>query len=168
MTPLQLKFREDGLTPNSILPVLIYQAIENTSNMSMADYLEHLFQSNNWTNNWRSTVLTQNHYHSTTHEVLGIAAGEVDLVIGGHLGQKILAKVGDVLILPAGTGHFSMSNENPYEVIGGYPNGLEWDLIYDETDKYEAARKRIAALELPDTDPVLGTDGPLKKLWLKK
>ena len=36
---------------------------------------EELFHGNGWGNGWRNGIFPFHHYHSTAHEVLGIAAG---------------------------------------------------------------------------------------------
>jgi uncharacterized protein YjlB len=163
--PEVIHFEGDGITPNNHLPVIIYRDVCPEIRTSYSDHLEQVFKSNNWTNNWRDIVLTQNHYHSTTHEVLGIGKGEVCLFLGGKNGKEILAKAGDVLIIPAGVGHYSLNNSTFYEVVGGYPNGLEWDMIYDEPNKYLSAKSKIAQIDIPDKDPIFGLNGFLTKLW---
>lgn len=55
--------------------------------------------------------MTENHYHSTTHEVIGVNKGQVTLKIGGKEGRFFTIKSGDVILIPAGVGHFSLSNE---------------------------------------------------------
>ncbi len=163
--PVLYYFEGDGITPNNSLPVIVYRQCIPAEVEDIADYLEHLFISNNWTNNWRDIVLAWNHYHSSTHEVLGISKGSIGLHLGGKHGKMIEAQQGDVLIIPAGVGHYSLEPDKDYEVIGGYPEGRRWDMIYDEPEKYQAAVKSIASLPLPATDPVLGPTGPLTKLW---
>lgn len=165
MEPTLHYFEGDAVTPNNSLPVLVYQQIIPPNVQDAADYLEQLFISNNWSNNWRDIVLAWNHYHSSTHEVLGISKGSIKLHLGGKHGKVIEAQQGDVLILPAGVGHYSLEPDKDYEVIGGYPEGRRWDMIYDEPEKYQAAVKAIASLPLPGTDPILGAEGPLTRLW---
>lgn len=50
------------------------------------------------------------HYHSNGHETLGIYSGEVTVQFGGEAGIAITAKPGDVIVLPAGTGHKMLSS----------------------------------------------------------
>ena len=50
-------------------------------------------------------------------------------------------------------------------VVGAYPGGSDWDLVRDDAKLIDAARKRIAAVPLPESDPVDGASGPLVKLW---
>lgn len=158
-------FDDDGVTPNSRLPVLIYKNVLAETTEDFASSLESIFQQNNWTENWRDIVLDKDHYHSTTHEVLGISKGSVNLQLGGARGKKILASAGDVLILPAGVAHRSLNNELHYEVIGGYPEGRPWDMIYCEPEKYVEAKIVIDRLPLPTTDPIFGVNGPLLDFW---
>ena len=65
---------------------------------------------------------------------------------------------GDVLVLPAGTGHRRAAAEHDFSVVGAYPAGQEdYDLLRgDDPDEVEAARERIAALAAPPHDPVGG------------
>ena len=69
-------------------------------------------------------------------------------------------------MLPAGTGHRCLESSADFLVVGAYPPGQEWDLIRaDEPEKKAEALKRIANVSLPESDPVLGKDGPLMRLW---
>jgi len=158
-------FEGDGVTPNNALPLLVYRHLLNGSDADLAEEFERLFASNDWTNNWRDIIMSKNHYHSSSHEVLGISEGSVNLKLGGHQGKDFLVSAGDVIVVPAGVGHFSLDSQTNYQVVGGYPEGREWNMIYDEPDKYESAKKEIDRLPLPTTDPVFGSEGPLTKLW---
>lgn len=165
INPLLCYFDDDGVTPNNRLPVLIYKNVLAEIKEDFASSLEKIFQQNNWTGNWRDIVLDKDHYHSTTHEVLGISKGTVDLQLGGANGKQFSVSAGDVLIIPAGVAHRSLNNELHYEVIGGYPDGLPWDMIYCEPEKYKESKIVIDALPLPKTDPVFGKSGHLVKFW---
>jgi uncharacterized protein YjlB len=69
---------------------------------------------------------------------------------------------GDVLVLPAGAGHCNEGDTGDLVVVGAYPNGMGWDLRRGEADEYDEVIANIAAVPLPDTDPV---GGPLTELW---
>ncbi|MGI9552680.1 MAG: cupin domain-containing protein [Aurantibacter sp.] len=163
--PLVFYFEDDGITPNNKLPVLIYRDILKNVKEKHADFLEKTFQENYWTNNWRDIILGEDHYHSTTHEVLGISKGSVNLQLGGKNGKQLLVSAGDVIVIPAGVAHRSMDVHSGYEVVGGYPDGRAWDMIYCEAEKYNAAKTVIEALPIPKTDPMFGTNGPLNGFW---
>lgn len=149
-------FEDDGITPNNALPVLVYRQFVPKTETDFAQFLEKKFQENGWTNNWRDIVMTKDHYHSTTHEVLGIAKGTVTLQLGGAKGVQMTVNAGDVIIVPAGVGHFSVSNDADYLVVGGYPVGRAWDMIYNEITSYLTAKQTIASLAPPTSDPVFG------------
>mgnify|MGYP000465426911 CR=1 FL=1 len=163
--PLLYYFDNDGVTPNNRLPVLLYKNVLAEITGDFASSLEKIFQQNNWIGNWRDIVLDKDHYHSTTHEVLGISKGSVDLMLGGANGKQFSVSAGDVLIIPAGVAHCSLDNSSDYEVIGGYPEGRSWDMIYCEPEKYKEAKVVIDGLPLPKSDPLFGEEGPLTYLW---
>ncbi|MEJ7933879.1 hypothetical protein WG907_06340 [Sphingobium sp. AN558] len=48
-------------------------------------------------------------------------------------------------------------------MVGAYPDGQDWDICRAAPD--EAARHRIAALEVPERDPVRGGEGPMTTAW---
>ena len=85
--PEVLYFEDDGITPNNLLPVILYRDVHRNYRVGPELSLFNIFKSNNWTNNWVDIVMNENHYHSTTHEVIGIKAGEIKLVLGGHDGK---------------------------------------------------------------------------------
>ena len=96
------------------------------------------------------------HFHSTSHEVLAVVAGSATLELGGPQGEAFEVAAGDVVVLPAGTGHRRAAASDGFTVVGAYPAGQEdYDLLRDADD---AAVGRIAALGAPEDDPV-GGDG---------
>jgi hypothetical protein len=103
-SPIQLFFEDDGQTPNSRLPVLLYRNVALQS--AKASAFEALFSANHWPAQWRAQVFDYHHYHSTAHEVLGVVSGRAWLKLGGKKGAEQAVEEGDVLILPAGTGHW--------------------------------------------------------------
>jgi uncharacterized protein YjlB len=83
--------------------------------------------------------------------------------LGGDAGQAVEVAAGDVLVLPAGTGHRRISASSDLLVIGAYPPGQQhYDICRERSPEAEL---RISKLALPDTDPVRGADGPLLRLW---
>ncbi len=159
----QYFFADDGAIPNSYLPVVVYRSIYNTGDCSA--WLEKCFSKNGWTNNWRDIVLTYHHFHSSTHEVLGVGKGEGNLIIGGADGKKLTVSAGDVIIIPAGVGHCSVGKNDSYEMVGGYPSGANWDLLTGTPEERLKALPKIKSLPVPATDPVFGNEGTLIKLW---
>ena len=80
-------FKDDGGIPNNRLPLLLYRnALSNGVN---ARNLQKQFAANNWTNSWDNGVYSFHHYHSTSHEVLGIYSGSALLHLGGEKGEKL-------------------------------------------------------------------------------
>jgi uncharacterized protein YjlB len=156
-------FENDGDIPNNILPVVIYKnALQHVVNKDF----ESLFCQNGWGNNWHDIILTEDHFHSNTHEVLGLKSGQARLMLGGKNGKIVNVETGDLIILPAGVGHFSVDNSIDYQFVGGYPNGADWNLKFSlKKEDSHSILKEIAAIPIPQKDPLLGIDGPLLKLW---
>lgn len=161
MTRDHFVLAENGWVPNNPrLPVIVYGEV-SVAQGSLADRFEALFAGNGWQGIWRNGVFDYHHYHTTAHEVLGIAMGQAKLVLGGPDGRELQVKAGDCLVLPAGTGHCRVSASDDFLVVGAYPPGQDPDLR--RSDPGEDGRRCITTLPLPDTDP-LGADGvPL--LW---
>lgn len=137
---------------------LIYRAVPGVSEGT--DSCRDLFAGNGWGGSWVDGVFDFHHFHSTSHEVLGVVAGEATLELGGPQGDAFDVAAGDVLVLPAGTGHRRASARPAFTVVGAYPEGQEdYDLLRGaDPAEVAAARERIAALGAPPADPV-GGDG---------
>ena len=167
--PKELRFPDAGPVPNNPrLPVLYYKAAIRLGGDPPAD-IERVFQENGWPPQWRYGIYPFHHYHSTAHEALGVARGSAKVKLGGESGAVFDFVPGDVVVLPAGTGHRCLESSDDFLVVGAYPPGQEWDLIRaDEPEKKTEAVKRIARVPLPDTDPVLGKEGPLMRLWRRE
>jgi uncharacterized protein YjlB len=50
-------------------------------------------------------------------------------------------------------------------VVGAYPPGPSMDLVRPSKAAHATALQTIPKVAVPKTDPVLGADGPLVKLW---
>ena len=164
MQPEQYHFQDDGQIPNSRLPVLLYRNAFPARSTAGAAWLEQRFAQHNWTNSWRNGVYAFHHYHSTSHEVLGIYAGSAELQLGGPQGQRVRVQAGDILVIPAGVGHKNLGSTH-LGVVGAYPDGRHWDLNRGLPGERPEADQHIAALPLPATDPLLGPQQGLPTLW---
>ena len=116
-------FADDGDIPNNRLPLILYAGAVDVVAGDPARAFEDLFQANRWGNGWRNGIFPFHHYHSTAHEVLGIAAGEAEVRFGGESGATVHAKAGDAVLIPAGVGHKRLSGSPDLLVIGAYPLG---------------------------------------------
>ena len=159
--PETFRFADDGCFPNSSLPLLVYRQALPADPAVM----ERVFAANGWSNAWRNGIFTYHHFHSTAHEVLGIAAGEVQVTLGGPSGQTATLRAGDVVVIPAGVGHFNAGQTADLLVVGAYPGGADCDTRRGDAKEHDAAVEAIRAAPLPACDPVAGAGGPLKTLW---
>lgn len=165
MTPRTLRLEDDGTIPNSDLPLLLYERALDPTAGDLAAAFERRFAANGWTGSWRNGIYPYHHYHSTTHEVLGIAHGAATVQLGGEGGPIVEVRAGDVVVIPAGVGHKRVSASSDLLVVGAYPDGRAWDLCRGGNGERARALVNLAAVPLPACDPLHGPDGPLSRLW---
>lgn len=164
--PQTFVFKDDGSIPNNPLPVVIYrQAVRLDGATDPAAIFEELFTANNWGSSWRNGIYSYVHYHSMIHEALGIARGRGRVRLGGDKGKEFDIEAGDVLVLPAGTGHENLMASEDFLVVGAYPPAGEYDECRGSKAEHDKALNSIPKVPLPETDPVTGSDAPLPKLW---
>ena len=157
-------FVDDGSIPNHPdYPVLLYRGV-----FADPSGMQETFAHNEWTNSWVNGVFDYHHYHSNTHEVLGVLNGEATLQLGGTNGDLVRVRAGDVLVLPAGTGHRRIEASSDFQVVGAYPDGRDYDTLTGKTEERPDNVKRIEQVEKPTFDPVFGTTGPLHEAWTKE
>ena len=167
LEPMTFHFEDDGLVPNNPMPFLVYKDAIKPDRNAPEETIEKLFAANGWGAMWRNGVYDFAHYHATVHEVLGIARGMARVRFGGDKGKVLEIFAGDVAILPAGTGHQCLSATGDFAVVGAYPPGPPMDLQRPTPEAHAKALKTIPLVALPKTDPVMGKDGPLLRLWTK-
>lgn len=159
------QFSENGSIPNNpFLPLLLYQQVFEES-AGLKEQFQEAFSKNNWKGSWVNGVFDYHHYHSKAHEVLGIAAGTATLMFGGPGGTEIDVQAGDMVVLPAGTGHCRLSASDDFKVVGAYPAGQEDYDTCTQKDDPEEKEQNIRQVPLPDNDPVSGENGPLMEHW---
>lgn len=163
--PETLHFKDDGIIPNSRYPLLLYRNAFSATGPAGAAWLEQRFAANHWTNSWRNGVFPYHHYHSTSHEVLGVYSGSAQLQLGGEKGDIVRVKTGDIIVIPAGVGHKKLESSADFGVVGAYPNGRDYDTLRGEPGERPQADQNIAAVPLPKTDPLLGKAAGLVSWW---
>src|SRR6516165_8474034 len=125
---------DDGVVPNNPrLPLIVYRGALETDGDAAARCVA-LFDRNGWTGAWKNGVYAHHHYHSSAHEVLGVA-------------HKNEGASPDLL------------------VVGAYPRGQTPDMCGPGAVDHARAPARIAAVPLPEGDPVHGPSGPLLERW---
>lgn len=162
------RFEDDGKTPNNpALQLVLYRgAVGRPRGLDPAAIFEELFAANGWTRSWRNGIYGFLHFHTGTHEVLGIARGRACVQLGGDRGRTIDVEAGDVAVLPAGTGHRRISASGDLLVVGAYPvSAIAVDEARPGEVDHDAAVCRIARVPLPACDPVYGRHGPLMAAW---
>jgi uncharacterized protein YjlB len=163
------RLRDDGETPNNPrLPLVLYRSpVKLDERHDPAAIFEDLFDGNGWTDSWRDSMYDFLHWHTITHEVLGIARGSLRAEFGGRSGRTLEVKAGDVLVLPAGTGHRALHKSDDLLIVGAYPEGSDYDEKQPKDGEHDQALPHITKVPLPPRDPVYGKDGPLLKVWTR-
>jgi uncharacterized protein YjlB len=168
--PNALRFKDDGVIPNNPkLPFIVYRSpVSLADNFDPAAVFEELFARNGWRDSWRDGIYDYVHYHSRTHEVLGVARGHARVRFGGKRGKELRLKAGDVAILPAGTGHQRLAGSKDLLVVGAYPPSGSYDECRASAAEHDRAVTTIPKVALPRKDPVYGQEGPLTRLWRRR
>jgi uncharacterized protein YjlB len=164
--PSAWHFADDGAIPNHpTLPVLLYPQALAPGDADPALLAEAILARNHWPPAWRNGIYSFAHYHSTAHEVLAICRGIAKVRLGGATGQQFVLEAGDVVVLPAGTGHQNLGASADLLVVGGYPPGQRCDLLKGAPADRPQALINIQNVPLPTSDPVHGAAGPLLAAW---
>ena len=162
------RFADAKPVPNNpALPFILYRGAVSLgdSEDDPAAVFECIFESNGWVGSWRNGIYDYEHYHPRTHEVLGIARGTARVRFGGKTGKSYRLKAGDVVILPADTGHKALEASDDLLVVGAYPRSGKYDEYKATPAKRVRAMAMIPKVRPPGKDPVYGKDGPMTRLW---
>ncbi|KAI0343745.1 hypothetical protein BDW22DRAFT_1205951 [Trametopsis cervina] len=154
-----------GLIPNTSLqnkPLLICRGVF-APDVNPSQIEAHLKAVGVCQPQWRYTMYTTSHFHSTTHELLVVSAGNASMLFGGEGNPgRVTEEVrrGDAILIPAGTAHRLLEGTDDFEMVGSYPVGASsWDMCYGHKGE-EGAEDRIRALQWFKHDPLYGEDGP--------
>jgi uncharacterized protein YjlB len=166
---LQYFVNDNGIFPNNVLPVLHYKKVISIPVPACFSYawFRFIFFENDWTNNHKSGIAMSHRYHSNTHKVLGVCSGRTMLQLGGENGMLVSIVKGDVLIIPAGVAYKNLGHENNVTCVAGYTEGIKCDVQYGRLRERPVTDISIALAPFPGTDPVLGRDAGLVKIWKK-
>jgi uncharacterized protein YjlB len=91
-----------------------------------------------------------------------VVRGTATLRLGGPGGEAVRLEAGDVVVLPAGTGHKRETEDPEFLVVGAYPPGQDWDLRRGDLAEHDEVVANIAGVPDPESDPV---GGSLAELW---
>jgi uncharacterized protein YjlB len=161
-TPIRIAISASATNPS--LPLVVYRGALPAGG-DRASACERMFSRHGWPDSWRNGIYAHHHYHSTAHEALGIARGNARVRLGGEGGQTVELNAGDVVVIPAGVAHKCEAASRDLLVIGAYPRGQRPDMCRAEPGQRDRALANIAAVPLPEADPVTGGADPLLECW---
>ncbi|BFZ54148.1 hypothetical protein PYCC9005_001180 [Savitreella phatthalungensis] len=149
--------------PSSQLPVIVYRGAFASKDPAE---IEDTFYKHGWLPQWRYGMYKKPHFHSNTHEALGVYQGSARILLGraeeeDEGGREISVEAGDVLVLPAGTMHCSAAEYDGFTMVGAYPRGApQWDMCLSAVDQDAgntgATQRQIGEVPVPARDPVTG------------
>jgi uncharacterized protein YjlB len=163
--PSTLHLTDDGIFPNSALPTLVYEAAIELPPHDPAEAVENRFAEHGWVPAWRDGIYDYHHYHSNTHEALGVYRGHATVLLGGEKGVLIALKAGDVLVIPAGVAHKRVEASRDFACVGAYPESIEPDVYRGVAGERPAVDEAIKNVALPQADPIEGRTGTLVSVW---
>ncbi|KAJ5084917.1 hypothetical protein NUU61_009496 [Penicillium alfredii] len=158
------------LVPNNSVPALVYRNV--LPRPITQDSAQTLCEGNHWEKRGEWGPLWEAHFHPNTHECYAIIRGQSTLVLGREHaattgGVEVDVSAGDVVVVPAGVSHRSISADNEYRYIGVYPEAApKWrnNFCKGKEDMHLLVEE-ITSVAVPEDDPVYGKDGPLVTLW---
>ncbi|KAJ4389524.1 hypothetical protein N0V93_006994 [Gnomoniopsis smithogilvyi] len=157
-----------GRLPNSSIlnkPLLVYRSAFIKGDACAVE--SHLLSVGVVIPQWRYSMYSTTHFHSTSHEVLCVTSGRAKLCFGGEENPDRVTPIvqaGDVMIVPAGMAHRlleDMSGTNGgFEMVGSYPKGYHWDMCYGLPEDDEKINS-IKSLPWFQKDPIFDEYGPV-------
>ncbi len=164
--PLTFVFADDGLVPNNPLPFLVYKSAVDVANDHPEKTIEGLFGANGWGAMWRNGVFD-------------LSALPCDRARGARRRPRPCARAvrrrprqGARNLRrrrcdPARRHRPSMpvGTADDFCVVGAYPPGPPMQITRPTPENHAKALKTIPQVKVPETDPVMGADGPLVRLW---
>ncbi|CAJ2503647.1 Uu.00g110410.m01.CDS01 [Anthostomella pinea] len=157
-----------NLIPNTSIqnkPLLHYHAAFPPASITASAIESHLTSVGVVEPQWRFTMYSTTHFHSTAHEVLCVSDGKAKLCFGGEENSGKVEKVvekGDVLVIPAGVGHRlleDLTTGGGFQMVGSYPKGCNWDMCYGKKGE-ESKVRSIGKLPWFTRDPIYDDHGP--------
>ncbi|UZJ56573.1 hypothetical protein CBS101457_005893 [Exobasidium rhododendri] len=144
--PTRILLQSDDYSPNATphsLPALHWSGLFTAAlQQSGPDWVEDQLREHGWDPQWRFSMYSQAHYHSTTHELLVVIASSANIQLGGtderakpknssiptDSCETLTLGTGDALLLPAGYSHRLLQGKSNFTMIGSYPTGgTKWD-----------------------------------------
>ena len=156
------QFKDDGSIPNNQkCPVILYpEALKESPEKSNSVLIKTIGRKAGQMVSLTTIITTAIHM-----KFLVLSMDLRFLQLGGEQGTKVEMHQGDVVVLPAGTGHKRIQASSDFKIAGAYPDGMEHDLKKGNPDERPDVLENIQSVPLPDQDPVYGEQGPLLRLW---
>lgn len=156
--------------PNSPLPLIIYRQalMPKPDRDESVAHVKALLGRNGWEIAWYTEkgLHPFHHYHSNAHEIVWVARGRQRGVFGGPGGVETVVAAGDLIVLPAGVGHFGLEKSDDLYMIGGFPSGEPYgNIMRGAADEQAKVADELLQVPVLTRDPLTGGEGPLTEAW---
>lgn len=154
----------NGRIPNSDLPLTVYKGAIDTD---VVDF-EAVLRNHGWIPEWHSSIglYPAQHFHSDAHELIAVTRGSLFGEFGGPGGVRLLLAAGDVIVIPAGVGHFGLEITSDLRLTGAFPLGHSiHDFRLGHPSEYAQVFAASRKVSIPPFDPIYGAAGPLIAAW---
>jgi uncharacterized protein YjlB len=71
-----------------------------------------------------------------------LCVGWMEVELFGRGGTRVRIEAGDVIVMPAGVSHQMVGSSSDILMVGGYPDGRDWDNMQEEKITEEERRPR--------------------------
>ncbi len=143
--PVTYRFKDDGSVPNHPRWPLVHfrGAVDLSAGLIRPRCSRICSRATAGAIHGATASIDYLHYHSRIHEVMGVARGTAVVRFGGRRGRKLRVKAGDVVVLPAGTGHQCLSASKDFLVVGAYPATGTYDVCRTSPAEHARALKTV-------------------------
>ena len=147
------------------MPFLVYKRAIDVDNDHPEKTIEGLFGANGWGAMWRNGVYDYLHYHATVHEVLGVAAATPSCGSAATMARSSRSRPATSRSCPPAPAISACRRARISPSSAPIRRDRRMHITRPTPENHAKALKTIPNVKLPKTDPVLGTNGPLVKLW---
>ena len=163
--PEQLNFKDDGIFPNSPLPLLFYRDAIRAGAKDPASIFEQSFAGMIGPTRGETVfipfpIITARRMKCWVF-ILALPLSR----LGGEHGKNVEVHAGDVIVIPAGVAHQNVGASNDFGVVGVYAGGRQWGFASGCPGRAPQSRSQYCGFGNAGERSIYGVAGPLREIW---